>query len=412
MPVVGRDQLGQLGIGRVRAGLHLVDLLEQAGEQAGGVAADLLVAERQLVEAVEQHRQPLGRAEHVEEGVEAGRGRVLAQQPLAELFPGADPELFERAVEQCLDPLAQALGGGSGRGEDEDAVRRGALLGEALEAPRQHLGLAGSRLADQQERAGAVADRALLGLGKGKHGPTLPRRRARVALHRMIAMDVLSADWPGICRRIVAAQQHAVRADARPRGPHRVRGGGRGRRPQPRHRPPLRGRGLRRAGAAGRGRGLVRRDLRGARRGRLRRRRAGAGRDRPDRRLAQRPPHAALAQPQHRRRLGPLDGRRRVRLRLRLRRRRGVRREPGEGATLDGRPDRGRRRRREAGAARGRVGRAGAPAGRWPRRSTAGSTACGWSARSRSPPPTSPPAGSTGCSACGRAARSTPPPRS
>ena len=94
-----RDQLGQLGIGRIGAGLYLVDLLQQTRQQAGGVAADLLVPERQLVEVVEEHGEPLCRAEHIEEGIEAGGGRVLAQQALAELLPGADPELLQGAVE-------------------------------------------------------------------------------------------------------------------------------------------------------------------------------------------------------------------------------------------------------------------------------------------------------------------------
>ena len=178
---MGGDQLGQLGIGRVGARLDLVDLPQQAGEQAGRVAADLVAPQRELVEAVEQQRQALGRPEDAEEGIEARGGRVLAQQSLAELLPGADPELFQGAVEQLLDSLAQALRGGPGRGEDEDPLRRGALRDQALEAPRQDLGLAGPRLADQQERAGAVADRALLGLGEGKHGPTLPGSSHRAA---------------------------------------------------------------------------------------------------------------------------------------------------------------------------------------------------------------------------------------
>ena len=83
----------------------------------------------------------------------------------------------------------------------------------------------------------------------------------------------------------------------------------------------------------------------------------------------------------------------------------------GEGATLDGSRSASPRTaaswscsasRRPSRSARCRRSR------RWPARSTA----CAWSARSRSPPPTSPPAASTGCSACVPAARSTPPPPS
>ncbi len=94
--VVGGAELGQLRLGRLGAGLQLVDLAEQAGEQPGRVAADLVAAQGKLVETVEEHRQALGRAEDVEEGIETGGRRVLAQEPLADRLPGADPELLER----------------------------------------------------------------------------------------------------------------------------------------------------------------------------------------------------------------------------------------------------------------------------------------------------------------------------
>ena len=88
--------------------LQRVDPRQQPRQQAGRVAADLVPAQRQLVEAVEQHRQPLGRAEHVEEGVEAGGLGVLAQQPLADRVPAADPELLERALAAAPRPVRAA----------------------------------------------------------------------------------------------------------------------------------------------------------------------------------------------------------------------------------------------------------------------------------------------------------------
>ena len=116
-------------------------------------------------------------------------------------------------------------------------------------------------------------------------------------------MDVFSADWPGICRRIVAAQRAIFAATASSEERTVYEGVGEGG-----DHTLVIDRAARTSSspswsswrAAGR---LLRRRLRGARRGRLRRRRRGAGRDRPDRRLAQRAPHDPLPQPQHRRRL-------------------------------------------------------------------------------------------------------------
>ena len=88
------------------------------------------LAQRQLVEAVEQHRQPLGGAEHVEEGVEAGGLGVLAQQPLADRVPGADPELLVGVVEERLDALAAAAAP-SARVEAISSTRSGAAMPSA-----------------------------------------------------------------------------------------------------------------------------------------------------------------------------------------------------------------------------------------------------------------------------------------
>ena len=104
-------------------GLQRIDPSEQAGQERGGVAADLVAAQRQLVEAVEEHRQPLRRAQHVEEGVEAGRLGVLAQEPLADRLPAADPELLERAVQERLGSFSQPPRGRPGRADHEHLLR-------------------------------------------------------------------------------------------------------------------------------------------------------------------------------------------------------------------------------------------------------------------------------------------------
>ena len=237
-PVVGRVELGELELtprglpgGLVRRllrlpgpqlqprradpfGLQRVDPREQPGQQGGGVAADLVAAQRQLVEPVEQHRQALRGAQHVEERVEAGGLGVLAQEPLADRLPAADPELLERAVQQRLGAFAKSPRRGAGRADHQHPLGCGPRRGEPGQPPRQQLGLAGPGGAEHQQRALSVGDRAIplvrFDLGRGlflAHRPTLAR-------HSIRSMDVFSADWLGICRRIVAAQRAIFAATA------------------------------------------------------------------------------------------------------------------------------------------------------------------------------------------------------
>ncbi len=212
--VVGRRQLRQLGVagGAFLEGVHP---LQQASEQPRRVAADLVAAQRQLLEAVEQHRQPLGPAEHVEEGIEAGRVGVLAQQPFAERAPVADPELLERPVQERLGALEQPARGGPSRGEDQDTLGAGPLGGEAGEPPCQHLGLAGPRRPDDEQRAVVVEDCPFLRVGQGEHRPTLAR-------HSMPAggrfLRRLAGNLPPDRRRAAAG----LRRGARDRGAHRL----------------------------------------------------------------------------------------------------------------------------------------------------------------------------------------------
>ena len=262
----------------------------------------------------------------------------------------------------------------------------------------------------QQQRPVAVLDRALLGLGESEHGPTLASARPSIGWPRWTFSP--QTGWESAAAPWRRSGRSSTRCAESRRAPS-TRGSARAaitrlvidRRCEDAVFAELEELAAQGASfvAVSEERGEVE----------LRRRRPGSGRDRPDRRLAQRPPHPALPQPQHRRRLRRLDGRRRVRLRLRLRRRRGVRRPAAARArSSDDEPIEVGRRRRQARAARARGGRARSGRCRRSRRSPAASTACAWSARSRSPPPTSPPAASTRCSACAPAARSTPPPPS
>ena len=80
--------VGGSALGRTRAFADLlgpdplrlehVDPLEQPGQQPARIAADLVPAQRQLVEALEQGGETVGRAGDLEERVATGLERVVA----------------------------------------------------------------------------------------------------------------------------------------------------------------------------------------------------------------------------------------------------------------------------------------------------------------------------------------------
>ena len=66
-------------------------------------------AQRQLVDVLEQHREPVGGGDGDDERVEPGLERLVAQQARAEARDGVDGELLEAAVEQRLDLAAHGV---------------------------------------------------------------------------------------------------------------------------------------------------------------------------------------------------------------------------------------------------------------------------------------------------------------
>ena len=144
--------------------LQRVDPLQQARQQAGRVAADLVAAQRQLVEPVEQHRQPLGRPEHVEEGIEAGGLGVLAQQPLADRPPRCRSRAPRRARRSSASARSRSRRAVA-RVEAMTSTRSGAvaLRGQPRQAPRQQPRSCRSRRRRATSSGPvAVGDRALL----------------------------------------------------------------------------------------------------------------------------------------------------------------------------------------------------------------------------------------------------------
>ena len=186
-PVVGPEQLAELAlaggagaVGLAECGgpggvvlardelvLEAVDPPDDRAEHGARVAAQVVVAKRQLVDALEQHRQPVGGGDGGRERVHAGLERLVVEQAGAQALERGDRGLLGGgAPEAFLDPLAQGVGG---RGEHEDALRGdGGLrpLGQPREALHERGRLAGAGPADDEQRPAAVLDGLVLGGGE------------------------------------------------------------------------------------------------------------------------------------------------------------------------------------------------------------------------------------------------------
>ena len=137
-PVVGGVELGELGLGGARACPRRAPRralgsagpsrppsahrsAREVGQQARRVAADLVLAQRQLVQPVEQHRQPLGGAEHPKNGSSPAASECSrsSRSPSASQVP---IQSSSRASSRA-STRSRSRGGGPRRGEDQHALR-------------------------------------------------------------------------------------------------------------------------------------------------------------------------------------------------------------------------------------------------------------------------------------------------
>ena len=121
----------------------------------------------QLVDALEEHGQPVGGRDRDDEGIEAGLEGLVAQQARAEAVHGVDGELLEAALELVLDAGAQRVGGGLRGGEGEDLLgSQPAGRGEPRVAGEQRARLARPRGADDEQRTPAMGGDLVLRRGE------------------------------------------------------------------------------------------------------------------------------------------------------------------------------------------------------------------------------------------------------
>ena len=143
-------------------GLQQVDPPQQPGQEPRRVAADLVAAKREVVDSVEQDREPVAQLDRAEERVQAGLDREVAKQALGDLRVGADRELGVGTVQEPLGPLAHPGGCRARPGEDEHAVGLRTVADQRREAHRQGLAAAGAGGPQDQHRALAVPGDPLL----------------------------------------------------------------------------------------------------------------------------------------------------------------------------------------------------------------------------------------------------------
>ena len=395
--------------GVVRGGHQLVlepvDPADDRAEHRARVPAQVVRGERQLVDPLEQQREPVGGGDRRHERVDARLERLLAQQPRAERLQRGHRQLLEAGpgAQPLLDLRAQRVGGGGRVGQHEDRVGRRALLDEPGEALDERARLAGPGAREDQQRAARVRDRLELGRGRGH-------------LRRIRPVSVAAPDWLGAARAAARELQDVLAAAPTTVERERetgTRGEGGDRTLEIdaaaeaavfRRLEALHADGHRFA-AVSEERGRV--DFGGGPR---------AGGHRSARRLAQRQARAAALRALDRRRGRADDGRRAVRVRARLRRGRGV----GRRARRRRPAQRRAARPVAARAARPRPARAARPRVRRPALGRRG----GRRARRRGPPaagdrrdrgvalPGRGRAGWTGWSRCAARARSTSPPAS
>ena len=154
--------------------LAAVDALDDARQQRGAVAEEVVAAQRELVDAVEQQREAVGGGDGDEERVEADGGGLLAQQARGEVGDGVDRQLAERLVERVLD-LRAKRGGGRGRaGHEQDLLRRDAGAGQPGDALDEHARLPGPRPAEHEQRPVRRASPRRAAAGSGRRGPGAP----------------------------------------------------------------------------------------------------------------------------------------------------------------------------------------------------------------------------------------------
>ena len=153
--------------------LQPVDPRDDAGEERGRVAAEVVQAQRQLVDVLEQHRQAVGGRDRRRRTGRARLERLVVQQARAEARDGVDGELLERRGRAAPRPRRATVSAAAA-----EPVRTrtcsGATPSAASQAKRcdERARLAGPGAAEDEQRPAAMGRDGELGRGEraGRNG--------------------------------------------------------------------------------------------------------------------------------------------------------------------------------------------------------------------------------------------------
>ena len=159
---------GGVGVGIDELGFEAIDPPHEAGQEQVGAPTEVVVRQRQLVDALDQHRQPVAGAERGGQWI--GPGTRASEDQCGELGRCEDMQLVVGELQPGLQPLAQRQRPPGGRHEDGEPLRARPLIDQPPEAMLDQPCLARPRgTADEQARP-AIRDRIALSIAEPVEG--------------------------------------------------------------------------------------------------------------------------------------------------------------------------------------------------------------------------------------------------
>ena len=145
--------------------LQPVDSADEPRQQRIGAASEVVPLDRQLVDPLEQHREPLGGPEHGLQRVDARSGR--AQDQRRELNRGGHEQLVVAALEPPFQPRSRRIRACLRGRQQQHLLGATPLLDEPQKAALQSAGLARPGRPEHKQRFAIAGDRVAL---NGKQG--------------------------------------------------------------------------------------------------------------------------------------------------------------------------------------------------------------------------------------------------